>query len=150
MAPQIGRLLGAPGEPATCFMQRKLSPKSKSVAYAQKSSIPNATLSLKPAKKSCFCIAIRLKMSQNTKKLQLFPSYQCKSVALDTPDKIPRLNRPIFPHTVEILYLFGIPRINTRASGMLACRYPCAFISGSGANTKKILNLRLKPSPLSL
>ena len=118
-------------------MQRKLPPKSKSVAYAEKSSIPNATLCLKPAKKSCFCIAIRLKMSQNTKKLQLFPSYQGKSVVLDTPDKIPRLNRPIFPHTVEILYLFGILRINTRVSGMLACRYPCAFISESGAGIPK-------------
>ena len=76
-------------EPATCFMQRKLPPKSKSVAYAEKYSIPNATQSLKPTKKSCFCIAIRLKMSQNTKKLQLFPSYQGKSVALDAQTNPP-------------------------------------------------------------
>ena len=96
-------------EPATCFMQRKLSPKSKSVAYAQKSSIPNATQSLKSAKKSCFCVVIRLKTSQNKKNMQPFTSYQDKNVVLDTPDKILRLNRPIFPHTVEILYLFGIP-----------------------------------------
>ena len=113
-------------ELATCFMQRKLSPKSKNVACTQKTSIPNATLSLKPTKKSCFCVAIRLKTSQNK-----------KSVVLDTPAKIPRLNHPIFPHTVEILYLFGILRINTRVSGMLACRYPCAFISGSGAGIPK-------------
>ena len=33
-------------ELATCFMQRKLSPKSKNVACTQKTSIPNATLSL--------------------------------------------------------------------------------------------------------
>ncbi|MFR1257328.1 MAG: hypothetical protein ACLSCY_02910, partial [Clostridium sp.] len=76
-------------EPATCFMQRKLSPKSKSVAYAQKSSIPNATQSLKSAKKSCFCVVIRLKTSQNKKNMQPFTSYQDKSVVLDTPDKIP-------------------------------------------------------------
>ena len=80
---QIRRFLGAPASPATCFMQRKLPPKSKNVAYAEKYSIPNATQSLKPAKKSCFCVAIRLKMSQNNKILQLCPSYQCKSVALD-------------------------------------------------------------------
>ena len=134
---QIRRFLGAPASPATCFMQRKLSPKSKSVAYAQKSSIPNATQSLKSAKKSCFCVVIRLKTSQNKKNMQPFTSYQDKSVVLDTPDKILRLNRPIFPHTVEILYLFGILRINTRVSGMLACRYPCAFISGSGAGIPK-------------
>lgn len=53
------------------------------------------------------------------------------------PRQNPRLNHPIFPHTVEILYLFGILRINTRVSGMLACRYPCAFISGSGAGIPK-------------
>jgi hypothetical protein len=124
-------------ELATCFMQRKLSPKSKNVACTQKTSIPNATLSLKPTKKSCFCVAIRLKTSQNKKNMQPFTSYQDKSVVLDTPAKIPRLNHPIFPHTVEILYLFGILRINTRVSGMLACRYPCAFISGSGAGIPK-------------
>mgnify|MGYP006909201333 FL=1 len=134
---QIGRFLGAPASPATCFMQRKLSPKSKNVACTQKTSIPNATLSLKPTKKSCFCVAIRLKTSQNKKNMQPFTSYQDKSVVLDTPAKIPRLNHPIFPHTVEILYLFGILRINTRVSGMLACRYPCAFISGSGAGIPK-------------
>lgn len=106
---QIRRFLGAPASPATCFMQRKLSPKSKNVAYAEKYSIPNATQSLKSAKKSCFCVVIRLKTSQNKKNMQPFTSYQDKSVVLDTPDKIPRLNRPIFPHTVEILYLFGIP-----------------------------------------
>ena len=127
---QIGRFLGAPASPATCFMQRKLSPKSKSVAYAEKSFILNATLCLKPDKKSCFCVGIRLKVSQNKKNMQPFTSYQDKSVVLDTTDKIPRLNRPIFPHTVEILYLFGILRINTRVSGMLACRYPCAFSAG--------------------
>ena len=87
-------------ELATCFMQRKLSPKSKNVACTQKTSIPNATLSLKPTKKSCFCVVIRLKTSQNKKNMQPFTSYQDKSVVLDTPDKIPRLNRPIFPHTV--------------------------------------------------
>ena len=106
---QIRRFLGAPASPATCFMQRKLSPKSKNVAYAEKYSIPNATQSLKSAKKSCFCVVIRLKTSQNKKNMQPFTSYQDKSVVLDTPDKIPRLNHPIFPHTVEILYLFGIP-----------------------------------------
>lgn len=120
---QIRRFLGAPASPATCFMQRKLSPKSKSVAYAQKSSIPNATQSLKSAKKSCFCVVIRLKTSQNKKNMQPFTSYQDKSVVLDTPDKIPRLNRPIFPHTVEILYLFGILRINTRVSAGAAQEY---------------------------
>ena len=134
---QIRRFLGAPASPATCFMQRKLSPKSKNVACTQKTSIPYATQSLKSAKKSCFCVVIRLKTSQNKKKLQPFTSYQDKSVVLDTTDKIPRLNHPIFPHTVEILYLFGILRINTRVSGMLACRYPCAFISGSGAGIPK-------------
>ena len=127
---QIGRFLGAPASPATCFMQRKLSPKSKNVACTQKTSIPYATQSLKSAKKSCFCVGIRLKVSQNKKNMQPFTSYQDKSVVLDTTDKIPRLNRPIFPHTVEILYLFGILRINTRVSGMLACRYPCAFSAG--------------------
>ena len=134
---QIRRFLGAPASPATCFMQRKLSPKSKNVACAEKSFILNATLCLKPDKKSCFCVGIRLKVSQNKKNMQPFTSYQDKSVVLDTTDKIPRLNRPIFPHTVEILYLFGILRINTRVSGMLACRYPCAFISGSGAGIPK-------------
>ena len=134
---QIGRFLGAPASPATCFMQRKLSPKSKNVACTQKTSIPNATLSLKPTKKSCFCVAIRLKTSQNKKNMQPFTSYQDKSVVLDTPAKIPRPNHPFFPHTAEILYLFGILRINTRVSGMLACRYPCAFISGSGAGIPK-------------
>ena len=123
---QIGRFLGAPASPATCFMQRKLSPKSKNVACTQKTSIPNATLSLKPTKKSCFCVAIRLKTSQNKKNMQPFTSYQDQSVVLDTPAKIPRLNHPIFPHTAEILYLFGILRI-----------YPCAFISGSGAGIPK-------------
>lgn len=43
---QIRRFLGAPASPATCFMQRKLSPKSKNVACTQKTSIPNATQSL--------------------------------------------------------------------------------------------------------
>ena len=128
---QIRRFLGAPASPATCFMQRKLSPKSKSVAYAEKSFIPNATQSLKSAKKSCFCVVIRLKTSQNKKNMQPFTSYQDKSVVLDTSAKILRLNRPIFPH------IFGILRINTRVSGMLACRYPCAFISGSGAGIPK-------------
>ena len=109
-------------ELATCFMQRKLSPKSKNVACTQKTSIPNATLSLKPTKKSCFCVAIRLKTSQNKKNMQPFTSYQDKSVVLDTPAKIPRPNHPFFPHTAEILYLFGILRINTRVSGMLACQ----------------------------
>ena len=90
-----------------------------------------------PTKKSCFCVAIRLKTSQNKKNMQPFTSYQDQSVVLDTPAKIPRLNHPIFPHTAEILYLFGILRINTRVSGMLACRYPCAFISGSGAGIPK-------------
>ena len=134
---QIRRFLGAPASPATCFMQRKLSPKSKNVACTQKTSIPNATQSLKSAKKSCFCVVICLNTSQNKKYMQPFTSYQDKSVVLDTPSKIPRLNHPIFPHTVEILYLFGILRINTRVSGMLACRYPCAFISGSGAGIPK-------------
>lgn len=68
-------------ELATCFMQRKLSPKSKSVAYAEKYSIPNATQSLKSAKKSCFCVVIRLKTSQNKKKLQPFPPKNIKKVA---------------------------------------------------------------------
>ena len=53
------------------------------------------------------------------------------------PNKSPRQAKPLFPHTAEILYLFGILRINTRVSGMLACRYPCAFISGSGAGIPK-------------
>ena len=53
------------------------------------------------------------------------------------PNKSPWQAKPLFPHTVEILYLFGILRINTRVSGMLACRYPCAFISGSGAGIPK-------------
>lgn len=90
-------------KPATCFMQRKLSPKSKSVAYAQKSSIPNATQSLKPAKKSCFCVAIRLKMSQNTKKLQLFPSYQCKSVALDAQTNPPASQTALPSHSRDFI-----------------------------------------------
>ncbi len=134
---QIRRFLGAPASLATCFMQRKLSPKSKSVAYAEKSFILNATQSLKLAKKSCFCVVIRLKTSQNKKNMQPFTSYQDKSVVLDTPAKIPRPNHPFFPHTAEILYLFGILRINTRVSGILACRYPCAFISGSVAGIPK-------------
>ena len=134
---QIGRFLGAPASPATCFMQRKLSPKSKNVACTQKTSIPYATQSLKSAKKSCFCVVIRLKTSQNKKNMQPFTSYQDKSVVLDTPAKIPRPNHPFFPHTAEILYLFGILRINTRVSGILACRYPCAFISGSVAGIPK-------------
>lgn len=78
---QIGRFLGAPASPATCFMQRKLSPKSKNVACTQKTSIPNATLCLKPDKKSCFCVGIRLKVSQNKKKLQPFPPKNIKKVA---------------------------------------------------------------------
>jgi len=49
----------------------------------------------------------------------------------------PPAKPPHLPSTVEILYLFGILRINTRVSGMLACRYPCAFISGSGAGIPK-------------
>ena len=134
---QIRRFLGTPASPATCFMQRKLSPKSKNVACTQKTSIPNATQSLKSAKKSCFCVVIRLKTSQNKKNMQPFTSYQDKSVVLDTPAKIPRPNHPFFPHTAEILYLFGILRINTRVSGILACRYPCAFISGSVAGIPK-------------
>ena len=68
-------------ELATCFMQRKLSPKSKNVACTQKTSIPNATQSLKSAKKSCFCVVIRLKTSQNKKKLQPFPPKNIKKVA---------------------------------------------------------------------
>ena len=108
-----------------------------SLAYQQAGNLLHATQSLKSAKKSCFCVVIRLKTSQNKKNMQPFTSYQDKSVVLDTPSKIPRLNHPIFPHTVEILYLFGILRINTRVSGMLACRYPCAFISGSGAGIPK-------------
>ena len=78
---QIRRFLGAPASPATCFMQRKLSPKSKNVACTQKTSIPNATQSLKSAKKSCFCVVIRLKTSQNKKKLQPFPPKNIKKVA---------------------------------------------------------------------
>ena len=78
---QIGRFLGAPASPATCFMQRKLSPKSKNVACTQKTSIPNATQSLKSAKKSCFCVVIRLKTSQNKKKLQPFPQKNIKKIA---------------------------------------------------------------------
>ena len=78
---QIRRFLGAPASLATCFMQRKLSPKSKSVAYAQKYSIPNATQSLKSAKKSCFYVVIRLKTSQNKKNMQPFPPKNIKKVA---------------------------------------------------------------------
>ncbi|RHO98261.1 hypothetical protein DW019_05375 [Clostridium sp. AF37-5] len=78
---QIRRFLGAPASPATCFMQRKLSPKSKNVACTQKTSIPNATQSLKSAKKSCFCVVIHLKTSQNKKKLQPFPPKNIKKVA---------------------------------------------------------------------
>ena len=68
-------------ELATCFMQRKLSPNSKNVACTQKTSIPNATQSLKSVKKSCFCVVIRLKTSQNKKKLQPFPPKNIKKVA---------------------------------------------------------------------
>ncbi len=78
---QIRRFLGAPASPATCFMQRKLSPKSKNVACTQKTSIPNATQSLKSAKKSCFCVVIHLKTSQNKKKLQPFPPKNIKKIA---------------------------------------------------------------------
>ena len=143
---QIGRFLGALASPATCFMQRKLSPKSKSVAYAQKSSIPNATQSLKSAKKSCFYVVIRLKTSQNKKNMQPFTSYQDKNVVLDTPDKIPRLNRPIFPHTVEILYLFGILRINTRVSGMLADT-PARLSAGAAQEYQKDIKSPLETIP---
>ena len=106
---QIRRFLGAPASPATCFMQRKLSPKSKSVAYAQKYSIPNATQSLKSAKKSCFYVVIRLKTSQNKKNMQPFTSYQDKNVVLDTPDKIPRLNPPHLPSYSRDFISFWYP-----------------------------------------
>lgn len=89
------------------------------------------------SKKELFLCRDSPKNVAKQENMQPFTSYQDKSVVLDTPDKIPRLNRPIFPHTVEILYLLGILRINTRVSGMLACRYPCAFISGSGAGIPK-------------
>lgn len=106
---QIRRFLGAPASPATCFMQRKLSPKSKSVAYAQKSSIPNATQSLKSAKKSCFYVVIRLKTSQNKKSMQPFTSYQDKSVVLDTPDKIPPAKPPHLPSYSRDFISFWYP-----------------------------------------
>ena len=132
---QIGRFLGAPAswQLASCNANCLQSPKT---LHAHKK-LPFPMQRYLSTKKSCFCVAIRLKTSQNKKNMQPFTSYQDKSVVLDTPAKIPRLNRPIFPHTVEILYLFGILRINTRVSGMLACRYPCAFISGSGAGIPK-------------
>ena len=93
---QIRRFLGAPASLATCFMQRKLSPKSKNVACTQKTSIPNATQSLKSAKKSCFCVVIRLKTSQNKKKLQPFPPKNIKKVAWRTSTEF--LQNLTFPH----------------------------------------------------
>lgn len=134
---QIRRFLGAPAsrQLASCNANCLQSPKTlhtqKNIPFPMQRNLSNQQ------KKSCFCVVIRLKTSQNKKNMQPFTSYQDKNVVLDTPNKILRLNRPIFPHTVEILYLFGILRINTRVSGMLACRYPCAFISGSGAGIPK-------------
>ncbi len=100
-----------------------------------------------PTKKSCFCVVIRLKTSQNKKNMQPFTSYQDKSVVLDTPAKIPRLNHPIFPHTAEILYLFGILRINTGVSGMLACRYPPCLSAGSAQEYQKDIKSPLETRP---
>ena len=85
-----------PRELATCFMQRTLSPKSNNVACTQKTSIPKATQSLKSAKKSCFCVVIRLKTSQNKKKLQPFPPKNIKKVAWRTSTEF--LQNLTFPH----------------------------------------------------
>ena len=111
---QIGVFLGtrASWQLASCNANCLQSPKAlhtqKNLSFPMQRNLSNQQ------KKSCFCVVIRLKTSQNKKNMQPFTSYQDKSVVLDTPSKIPRLNRPIFPHTVEILYLFGILRINTR------------------------------------
>lgn len=53
------------------------------------------------------------------------------------PRQNPPAKPPHLPSYSRDFISFCILRINTRVSGMLACRYPCAFISGSGAGIPK-------------